>query len=105
MGFPVDVFHAVNKHKGSDHFCATRCNPVVFDDLRQGSEWTFNSSAAEQTNVWFGKFTPIVREMTETHYNFFLDDVIMTHNEHQEQVLGQRGCFPRLVPVDELTLS
>ncbi|KZT07866.1 uncharacterized protein LAESUDRAFT_736147 [Laetiporus sulphureus 93-53] len=81
IGFPVDVFHAINKHKDSDAFCQMHCNPAGFPELYdEHNQWTFNSSAAEQANVWFGKFQSITREMTKSHYNFFLDEMINIRN-------------------------
>ncbi|KAF8832965.1 hypothetical protein BDN67DRAFT_862922, partial [Paxillus ammoniavirescens] len=40
----------------------------------------FNSSIAEQTNVWFGGFHNICWEMTPTKYDFFLDEMIIRRN-------------------------
>ncbi|KAI0707148.1 hypothetical protein C8Q76DRAFT_817301 [Earliella scabrosa] len=104
VGLPVDVFHATVKHKDSDAYCAMNCNPASFPELMQGKEWLFNSSIAEQTNGWFGKFLPIVREMTKIHHNFFLDEMIMIYNEWKVSTLAQRGAKPRIVPYDELRL-
>ncbi|KAI0689281.1 hypothetical protein C8T65DRAFT_588799, partial [Cerioporus squamosus] len=105
MGLPVDVFHAVTKHKDSDEFCKLNCNPATFPELYNAlHEWLFNSSAAEQANVWFGQFQAIVREMREENYNFFLDEMIAIHNEWQVGVLYRRGARPRLVPIEELRL-
>lgn len=66
MGLPVDVFHASNCHHETDTFCNVHCNPAKFEELidpTQPNGWRFNSSAAEQANVWFGAFHSIVREM------------------------------------------
>ncbi len=105
MGMPVDVFHANTKHSDRDEFCVDNCNPALFPELyNEANEWKFNSSACEQVNVWFGQFLPIVREMTEIHYNFFLDEMISIYNSYREQVLRTRGLRPRLVPVEELRL-
>ena len=49
---------------------------LVHDD----GQWVFNSSAAEQANVWFGGFQAIVRDMWVERFNFFLDEMIMCHN-------------------------
>ena len=102
-GFPVDVFHAVHKHKDDDDFCNLNCNPASFPDLydEETKKWRFNSSAAEQANVWYGKFLPIVREMTSVHYNFFLDEMISIHNASVERDL-RKNAEPRLVPEEEL---
>ncbi|KAI0714670.1 hypothetical protein C8Q76DRAFT_727675 [Earliella scabrosa] len=103
VGFPVDVFHAVNKHKDSDAYCQLNCNPAGFKELFDKlNRWLFNSSAAEQGNVWFGKFKTVVREMGEVRYNFFLDEMIMIHNEWRVSVLRARGAQPRHLPEGEL---
>lgn len=105
IAFVVDVFHALTKHKDTDTFCQVNCNPAAFPELyNQLLEWLYNSSACEQTNGWFGQFLPIVREMGEVNYNFFLDEMIVVHNEWQVGVLEARGARPRLVPMDELRL-
>ncbi|KAI0740894.1 hypothetical protein C8Q76DRAFT_607919 [Earliella scabrosa] len=105
IGLPVDVFHAITKHKETDAFCQVYCNPAGFPELYNTSnQWVFNSSAAEQTNVWFGQFLAVVREMGEVKYNFFLDEMIIIHNEWQESVLAARGALPTLVPREELAL-
>jgi hypothetical protein len=65
VGLPVDVFHHKSKHSDGDLFCQAHCNPARFQELiGDNGEWVFNSSIAEQSNVWFGGFQPIVREMT-----------------------------------------
>ena len=104
--FPVDVFHAVNKHQASDEFCNTHCNPALFPDLWdiEAQKWVFNASAAEQTNVWYGKFLPVVREMSQVHFNFFLDEMITIHNAFRATKLEELKARPRLVPLDELAV-
>ncbi|PIL28517.1 hypothetical protein GSI_08555 [Ganoderma sinense ZZ0214-1] len=105
MGFPVDVFHAVKKHAEDDEYCQEHCNPAGFPELLdKDEEWIFNSSVCEQINVWVGKFLPIVREMSEVHFNFLLDEMMSTHNELRVAILQARGRRPRLVPVEELML-
>ena len=58
---PVDMFHFKSKHKQTDDFCGRFCNPAhwvkLIDD--QTDQWIFNSSAAEQVNLWFGGFCAI----------------------------------------------
>lgn len=105
MGFPVDVFHAVNKHSVDDAYCQEHCNPAGFPELiGDDDQWIFNSSICEQINVWVGKFLPIVREMSEVHFNFFLDEMFSLHNELKVAILAAKGRRPRLVPVEELML-
>ncbi len=106
VGLPVDVFHAINKHSEGDEFCQQYCNPYAFPELWNDKyEWVFNSSAAEQANVWFGKFLPVVREMGEIRYNFFLDEMIAIYNEHKVAVQQARGRRPRVMPLEELQRS
>ncbi|KAI0724250.1 hypothetical protein C8T65DRAFT_563690, partial [Cerioporus squamosus] len=103
--FPVDVFHATTKHTDRDEFCVENCNPALFSELYNDlMEWIFNSSAAEQVNVWFGKFIAVVREMSEIRYNFFLDEMITIYNAYREAVLAKKGKHPRIIPVEELKL-
>lgn len=65
VGLPVDVFHALHKHKESDDYCQRNCNPSCYPDLvTANGEWIFNSSAAEQINKWFGNFQRMVREFS-----------------------------------------
>ena len=42
--------------------------------------WYFNSSIAEQTNVWLGSYHAIVQEMVPVKFNFFLDEMVMRRN-------------------------
>lgn len=60
--------------------------------------------AAEQTNIWFGKFLPIVCKMTQVHSKFFLDEMITIRNKEHVKKLQKRGLWPCLVPVEELKL-
>lgn len=92
MRFPVNVFHFKCKHKETDEFCSSHCNPALFRHLKTpDNKWTFNSSVAEQTNMWFGRFQPIVRELRVDRFNFFLDQVILIHNENLLQDLTRKG--------------
>jgi hypothetical protein len=78
---PVDVFHFKSKHKESDEDCGRNCNPYLWPELRTKEDnWRFNSSAAEQTNVWMKGFQSIVREMQANRYDFFLDEMIKRWN-------------------------
>ncbi|KAG2751907.1 hypothetical protein P692DRAFT_20871831 [Suillus brevipes Sb2] len=73
MGMCVDAFHHKTKHKASDVFCRERCDMRAYPELvDEDGKYYFNSSIAEQTNVWFGGFHNICREMTPVKYDFFL---------------------------------
>jgi hypothetical protein len=56
IGLTVDVFHFKSKHAISDTFCQQHCNPAAYPELLSEDDkgWYFNSSIAEQTNVWLG---------------------------------------------------
>jgi hypothetical protein len=82
VALTVDVFHFTCKHSKKDVFCQENCNPKDFRELMtEDGKWYFNSSIAEQTNVWLGGFHSIVREMTPIKYNFFLDQMILLRNQ------------------------
>ncbi|KAJ7768876.1 hypothetical protein B0H16DRAFT_1307716 [Mycena metata] len=99
IALPVDVFHFKCKHKETDLDCGTNCNPYRWPELRtEDGKWRFNSSAAEQTNAWFGGFQSIVREMTVERYNFFLDEMIKRRNRTLVQDLRRRGKHPNYLP-------
>ena len=100
---PVDVFHFKSKHKEQDTFCGTFCNPYIWMELvGEDGKWVFNSSAAEQTNAWFGGFHAIVRDMRVERYNFFLDEMIMRRNQILRQQLEAQGASPYSIPRSEL---
>lgn len=62
-----------------------------------GDKWVFNSSIAEQTNVWLGGYHAIVWEMTAVQCNFFLDLMIRKRNEVTIKRLEEAGFHPCLV--------
>ena len=99
IGLTVDVFHFKSKHSEKDVFCQKNCNPSAYPELisDDGMGWYFNSSIAEQTNVWLGAYHSICWEMLVDKYNFFLDEMIMHKNwmtleklSREKQVLGNR---------------
>ena len=95
----VDVFHFKSKHKESDEFCQKHCNPAKWKELADENEkWVFNSSAAEQANVWLGGFHAIVRDMLPHRYDFFLDEMIKRRNEKLVARLEETGKEPYNVP-------
>ncbi|KAJ7369119.1 hypothetical protein DFH08DRAFT_678248, partial [Mycena albidolilacea] len=97
VGLPVDVFHFKCKHTIRDGFCQVNCNPALFRELiGENGKWVFNSSAAEQANVWFGKFQNTAQEMPVLRFNFFLDEMISLHNEKIVEDLTKAGRKPHL---------
>jgi len=101
VGLSVDVFHFKSKHKVTDTYCQQHCNPVQFPELKgEGNKpWYFNSSIAEQTNVWLGGYLAICREMLVDRYNFFLDEMILRRNRITLAKLEQSGCKPGTFPL------
>lgn len=100
MGMCVDAFHHRTKHKASDTLCQERCNMRAYPELlRDDGTYYFNSSVAEQTNVWFGAFHNMCREMTPTKYDFFLDEMILRRNRVTVAMLYARGKRPYHPPI------
>ena len=98
MGLVVDVFHHQNKHKQNTEECEKYCNPACYQDLKvvkNGQlQWRFNSSVCEQQNSWIVKFQPMLREMGESVYTFFLDEVIRIRNDELISKLRRQGHNP-----------
>lgn len=103
VGLTVDVFHFSCKHSVSDTFCQQNCNPLLYPELtkpeEEGGGWYFNSSIAEQTNVWLGGYHSICREMLRDKYNFFLDQMIMRKNYMTKAKLEADNMAPLYFPV------
>ncbi|KAF8807013.1 hypothetical protein BYT27DRAFT_7292820 [Phlegmacium glaucopus] len=99
IGLTVDVFHFNCKHSVKDAFCQSNCNPVMYPELlgENGKAWYFNSSIAEQTNVWLGGFHAILREMKVERYNFFLDQMILLRNKMTNKKLQKGGKCPLIM--------
>ncbi|KAJ7630261.1 hypothetical protein FB45DRAFT_792746 [Roridomyces roridus] len=96
VGMSVDVFHFLHKHKISHEFCQEHCNPADHPELMgPDGKWFFNTSVAEQTNVWLGGYHSICREMLPVKYNFFLDEMIRLRNQQTVAKLAVGGHNPR----------
>ncbi|KAG1890516.1 uncharacterized protein F5891DRAFT_964873, partial [Suillus fuscotomentosus] len=95
VGLLVDVFHFKCKHLEEDQWCQEHCNPTFFDELKgDNNTWLFNSSIAEQTNVWFGGYHSICREMTADRYVFLLDEMIIQKNRLLKVKLASQKRSP-----------
>ncbi|KAG1873259.1 hypothetical protein C8R48DRAFT_593873, partial [Suillus tomentosus] len=95
MGMCVDAFHHRTKHKASDTFCREWCDMRAYPELLDtNGKFYFNSSIAEQTNVWFGSFHNICWEMTPVKYDFFLDEMILRCNCVTIATLHAQGKYP-----------
>jgi len=101
VGMCIDAFHFRTKHKEGDEFCQTRCNPAHYPELLNAdSSWFFNSSIAEQVNIWLGGYHNIVCEMLPDKYDFFLDEMVMCCNRALIKTMEDRGQFPWYSPAD-----
>ncbi|KAH8822784.1 hypothetical protein DL96DRAFT_1671073 [Flagelloscypha sp. PMI_526] len=87
--FIVDVWHFLNKHKTTHDVCQKFCN--------DSKSWFFNTSVAEQTNIWFNSYGSMTHEMTSVLYNFFLDEMVRLRNEVTMTKLEQEGAKARFL--------
>ena len=96
----VNVWHLLNKHKTTHDYCQTNCNPADYPKLMDddGTGWWFNTSIAEQVNVWLGSYHSICREMLPVKYNFFLDEMICLRNIVMVKGLEGKGLNPHHSP-------
>ncbi|EIW85984.1 hypothetical protein CONPUDRAFT_44027, partial [Coniophora puteana RWD-64-598 SS2] len=103
----VDPWHLVTKHKTTHDFCQKYCNPASYPELMRedGKGWWFNTSVAEQTNVWLGSYHSILKEMLPIKYNFFLDEMIRLKNIDTIQTLKDRRLMPMYYPSDTEALE
>ncbi|KAI7961221.1 hypothetical protein MJO28_001710 [Puccinia striiformis f. sp. tritici] len=97
----VDAFH-FKSHKEDDCFCRKWTDPNLYPQLKKDGSWIFNSSAAEMTNIWYGGFASICRNMTAVQYNFFLDEMVRLHNIWICERLSQR---PNIVHIGTISFG
>lgn len=106
MWMCVDAFHHRTKHKATDALCQEKCNMRAYPELLDDNgKYYFNSSVAEQTNVWFSAFHNICREMTPIKYDFFLDEMILRRNRVTVATLHTRGKRPYHPPISTPPVS
>ncbi|KAJ7612433.1 hypothetical protein DFH06DRAFT_1484842 [Mycena polygramma] len=99
--FPPEYPGAMPSYIFYDNNCSflkhlQSCGDHYFDNVGLPVDWVFNSSAAEQANVWFGKYQNIVQDMAVLKYNFYLDEMIRLHNEDTAASLAADGHVPHL---------
>lgn len=95
IGLPVDPFHFNAKHKETDEYCQLYCDPKRFTALlAENGSYYFNTSIAEQTNNWLGRYNATCREMRASRFNFFLDEMILRRNRHTIDELERKGEEP-----------
>ncbi|KAG2131405.1 uncharacterized protein EDB93DRAFT_1255512 [Suillus bovinus] len=101
IGLSVNIFHFNCKHAITDRWCQENCNPASFEHLlgEDGAGWYFNSSVAEQTNIWFGGYHAICREMIVHRYRFFLDEMVLQKNRLTRAKLEKEGRCPANWPL------
>ncbi|KAF6756540.1 hypothetical protein DFP72DRAFT_846432 [Ephemerocybe angulata] len=103
--------HFSQRRTHNEELCVASCGVILGRATFYGLEalngvldgkWRFNSSAAEQTNNWFGKYLQMTREMEAVHYNFFLDEMIKQRNQILVNELRAKG---RVATVKAAALS
>ena len=96
VGLPIDVFHFTSKHSKTDDFCLESCNPYRYPEMRteDDQKWFFNTSVAEQNNMWIGGFNAVLRGMTQEKYGFVLSEVVTVKNEKTLRRLKETGQNP-----------
>jgi hypothetical protein len=95
IGMCVDPWHFENKHKNTAEYCRIHCNAQDYPELlTTDGKWYFNTSIAEQVNVWLGGYHSICREMQPVKYNFFLDEMIRLRNVELVKHLRATGKNP-----------
>lgn len=68
IGMCVDVWHFMNKHKVTYEYCQKNWNLYMYKELRDNnSQWTFNTSIAEQTNPWLQGYHSLCAEKWSQH--------------------------------------
>ncbi|KAJ7601708.1 hypothetical protein DFH06DRAFT_1276631 [Mycena polygramma] len=96
VAMTVDVFHFLHKHEEGHTFCQEHCNPAAYPELLgPDNKWFFNTSVAEQINVWLGGYQSMCREMLPTKFNFFLNEMIRLRNQITVAKLAADGHNPR----------
>ncbi|KIK80447.1 hypothetical protein PAXRUDRAFT_36188 [Paxillus rubicundulus Ve08.2h10] len=73
------IYNTAHDHKMTHDYFQKNCNPVDYPELmnNNGTGWWFNTSIAEQINVWLGSYHAICREMLLVKFNFFLGEMIL----------------------------
>ena len=95
IGMCVDPWHYTNKHKNTDTYCRINCNAADYPELlTDDGKWYFNTSIAEQINVWLGGYYSICKEMLPAKYDFFLDEMIRLRNIQLVGHLRATGQYP-----------
>lgn len=87
---PVDPFHH-RSHAETDQFCKMFTDPKLFPDIQENGQWIFNASAAELTNIWYGGFASMCRNMSSLVYNFFLEEMVYLRNKWLTKKLEKRA--------------
>jgi len=106
VGMCVDPWHFENKHKTTHEYCRLNCDPKDYPELLTDElKWWFNTSIAEQVNVWLGGYHSICREMLPVKYNFFLDEMIRLRNVEIVKQLKKSGANPKtMLPFDTISV-
>ena len=82
------------------------CDPNNWPELKkEDGRYFFNTSVAEQTNAWLGRFHSMCREMLPFRYDFFLDEMIRRRNVITRDKLQREGLNPWYFGADGLPVA
>lgn len=89
----IDAFHLGN-HKSDE--CKERLNPKRIGDMHPHLKDTKNTSAAEQTFSWLGRFKKILSAMNKTHHLFYLHRLVVRRNSYTARCYkaGRKPLLP-----------
>ncbi|KAI9337207.1 hypothetical protein BDR26DRAFT_981053 [Obelidium mucronatum] len=77
--FLLDEFHFL---RHTEEFCTRYCNPSYGkDNCKRVGVSDFNTQIAEQTNVWFGEVSHIMKNLDACQHDFFMWNLVDFRNE------------------------
>ncbi|KAJ3303317.1 hypothetical protein HDU76_005372 [Blyttiomyces sp. JEL0837] len=78
VAFLVDLFHFRGHN---DTYCREKCNPITAGvEFEKAGMEKFNTSAAEQVNVWFGRISHMLRYIDPKLHDFYLYSLVDYRN-------------------------
>ncbi|KDR76048.1 hypothetical protein GALMADRAFT_225770 [Galerina marginata CBS 339.88] len=101
--FIVDSYYYIN-HRLKDILCRTWCNPaplngsapnlVILEEDKNGVpqyKRAFNTNACEHLNSWLGGYDSILKRMTISNFNWYLNTMLFLHTKRVLEKAGRKG--------------